>query len=183
MASNGTTTQYSGHGRLEDKVAIITGASSGIGRAIALRYASEGAHVVVADTRDTSRAPEEQAHKTQDVVESMGRRSLFVKTDVTSSASVDALVEECVEKFGRLDIMCNNAGIAVEPGLDPEMRKIWQLEDSAFKKTLDVNCLGVFYGVRAASRQMISQSPWKETGDRGWIVNTGNKILSIHLLQ
>jgi NAD(P)-dependent dehydrogenase (short-subunit alcohol dehydrogenase family) len=174
MTSDGADNSTSGNGRLQDKVAIITGASGGIGRAIALRYASEGAHVVVSDIRDTSRAPEEQSKKTHDIVESMGRRSMFIKTDVTDSASVDALIAQVVEKFGRIDIMCNNAGAAFETFVGDDERKIWQMADSTWSKTLDLNCSGVFYGVRAASRQMMKQEPWKETGDRGWIINTAS---------
>ena len=174
MTSNGSSNGTSGNGRLQDKVAIITGASGGIGRAIALRYASEGAHVVVSDIRDTSRAPEEQSQKTHEIIESMGRKSMFISTDVTDSASVDSLVSQVVEKFGRLDIMCNNAGAAFETFVGAEERQIWQMKDSTWSKTLDLNCSGVFYGVRAAARQMMKQEPWKETGDRGWIVNTAS---------
>ena len=172
MASN--TSSNGTHGRLQDKIAIITGASGGIGRAIALRYASEGAHVVVSDIRDTSRLPEEQSQKTHDIIESMGRKSLFISTDVTDSASVDTLVTQVVEHFGRLDIMCNNAGAAFESSAGADARKIWQMKDSTWSKTLDLNCSGVFYGVRAASRHMINQEPWKDTGDRGWIINTAS---------
>jgi NAD(P)-dependent dehydrogenase (short-subunit alcohol dehydrogenase family) len=170
MATNGT----SGNGRLQDKVAIITGASGGIGRAIALRYASEGAHVIVSDIRETSRTPAEEAEKTHEIVQRMGRKSMFIKTDVTDSASVDSLVAQVVEKFGRLDIMCNNAGAAFETFVGDDERTVWGMKDSTWTKTLDLNCNGVFYGVRAASRQMMKQEPWKDTGDRGWIINTAS---------
>lgn len=163
MATNGNIHT----GRLQDKVAIITGASGGIGRAIALRYASEGAHVVVSDISDSSRTVGEQQQKTHEIVESMGRKSMFIKTDVTDSASVDALIAQVAEKFGRLDIMCNNAGAAFETFVGDDERSIWQMADSTWSKTLDLNCSGVFYGVRAASRQMMKQEPFKDTGDRG----------------
>lgn len=149
-----TTNGSRGYGRLQDKVAIITGASSGIGRAISLRYAGEGAHVVVADLQATSRNPKEP-QATHELVQSLGRKSIFVKTDVTSAASVDALIEEVVKQFGRVDIMCNNAGAAFETGT--EKRNVWEMEDSVWQKSLDLNTTGVFYGVRAASSKSVSK--------------------------
>lgn len=143
-AANGTT----GHGRLQDKVAIVTGSSSGIGRAISLRYAGEGAHVVIADLQPTSRNPKE-SQPTHELVQSLGRKSFFVKTDVTSAASVDALIEQAVKEFGRVDILCNNAGAAFETGT--ENRQVWNMDDSTWQKSLDLNSTGVFYGTRAAS--------------------------------
>lgn len=166
-ATNGTK----GHGRLQDKVAIVTGASSGIGRAISTRYANEGAYIVVADLQPTSRNPKE-SQPTHELVQSLGRKSIFIKTDVTSAASVDSLIEATVKEFGRIDILCNNAGAAFEEG--KEKRKIWELEDSTWQRSLDLNCSGVFYGTRAASRQMMKQEVHADSGDRGWIINTAS---------
>jgi NAD(P)-dependent dehydrogenase (short-subunit alcohol dehydrogenase family) len=158
-------------GRLQDKVAIVTGAASGIGRAIALRYAGEGAHVVISDLRDTSRDARE-SQKTHEVVQSMDRKSLFIQTDVTSSSSVDALISQVVSEFGRLDIMVNNAGAAFE--LMTDKKFVWEMEDAVWQKTLDLNCSGVFHGIRAASRQMMKQNVHEGSGDRGWIISTAS---------
>jgi NAD(P)-dependent dehydrogenase (short-subunit alcohol dehydrogenase family) len=143
-----TTCGEESYGRLQDKVAIVTGASSGIGRAISLRYAGEGAHVVIADLQATSRNPKEP-QPTHELIQALGRKSFFVETDVTSSTSVDVLIEKVVTEFGRLDIMCNNAGAAFEAGT--ENRQVWNMEDSIWQKSLDLNSTGVFYGTRAAS--------------------------------
>jgi NAD(P)-dependent dehydrogenase (short-subunit alcohol dehydrogenase family) len=90
-------------GRLQDRVAIVTGASSGLGRAISLRYASEGAKVVCSDLR--ADAPNESdGQTTHDAIIKNGGEAIFVKTDVRESAEVEALVAAAVEKFGRLDM-------------------------------------------------------------------------------
>jgi NAD(P)-dependent dehydrogenase (short-subunit alcohol dehydrogenase family) len=106
-----STTQ--GQSRLQNKIAIVTGGASGIGRAIALRFASEGAHVVIADKVAASRSPKE-SELTHDAIQALGQKSVFIETDVTSAASVDELIRKTVQEFGRLDIMCNNAGAAFE---------------------------------------------------------------------
>lgn len=100
-------------GRLQDKIAIITGSSSGLGRAIALAYATEGAHVVLSDIREESRpesASGEQGTTTLDAVTKMGGKAIFVKCDTTKAEEVEALVKKAVEWGGRLDVMVNNAG-------------------------------------------------------------------------
>jgi NAD(P)-dependent dehydrogenase (short-subunit alcohol dehydrogenase family) len=172
MALQNTTSSKQGFGRLNDKVAVVTGAASGIGRSIALRYAGEGAHVVISDVRDSSRNPTESEQKTHELVKSMGRRSIFVQTDVTDSDSVDALITAVVKEFGRIDIMCNNAGAAFE--VHAEHKMIWDMSNETWQKSLDLNCNGVFFGSRAASRQMMKQEPHADSGDRGWIINTAS---------
>lgn len=96
-------------GRLENKVSIITGSSSGLGRAIALEYAKEGASVVCADLRPNARAevPEEAAITTHDLINQRNGRAIFVTTDVGVAEQVDALVTAAVLEFGRVD-MCEN---------------------------------------------------------------------------
>ena len=101
-------------GKLQDKIAIITGASSGLGRAIAQRYASEGARIVCADITPTARAAmaseSEPTHEL--LVKKYGDKAAkYVHCDVSDEVSVEALVKEAVEWGGRLDIMVNNAGI------------------------------------------------------------------------
>ncbi|WPH00020.1 putative short chain type dehydrogenase [Acrodontium crateriforme] len=152
--------------RLLGKIAIITGGSSGIGRAIALAYATHGAKIVIGDMWEKSRNPVE-SDTTSEVIAAMGGESSFVHVDVREAWSVDALVAHAVELHGRLDIMVNNAGVGLEVN-DPQ--PIWEAKDGVWNTTLQINCNGVFYGTRAAARQMKDQEPLG-LGDRGWIVN------------
>ena len=92
--------------RLENRVAVVTGGSSGIGRAIALRFAEEGAYVVVGDV---AREPREGGETTEALLRGGG---VYVDADVSRSADVDRLVATAVERYGRLDVMVCNAGIA-----------------------------------------------------------------------
>jgi NAD(P)-dependent dehydrogenase (short-subunit alcohol dehydrogenase family) len=167
MASSASTAR----GRLANKIAVVTGGSSGIGRAICAAYAAEGAKVVVADLVDKSRNPEEDV-PTVDVVKSLGSEAVFAKVDVSNSESVDDLIKATVEKWGRLDIMVNNAGIALEAS-DP--KPIWEVTNDRWDKTISVNATGVFYGCRAAAKQMIGQDA-HPSGDRGWIINLGSVV-------
>lgn len=115
-------------GLLADKAGIVTGAGQGIGRAIALSYAREGARVVVADFN------EEMGSETVDLIEAAGGQALFVHGDVSREESVKALVDTAVASFGRLDIACNSA--AVSRGSGP----IHEYERSVFDQTLEM-CL------------------------------------------
>ena len=88
---------------LKDKVVIVTGAAGGIGKATALRFAEEGANIVVADFADGSGTVQE--------VEAKGRKAIYVQTDVTKIESAQAMVAKAIEAFGRVDVLINNAGI------------------------------------------------------------------------
>ncbi|KAF9693186.1 hypothetical protein EKO04_008766 [Ascochyta lentis] len=161
--------------RLANKIAIITGSSSGIGRAIALSFASHGAKVICSDLREEARVPgpSGEASSTETTVQaitSAGGQAIFIKCDTTKSEEVEALVEKAVAEYGRLDIMINNAGIAIETGTSHGPRPIWEYEESAFDKTIQVNVRGVFLGTKYAARAMKDQQP-HANGDRGWIVN------------
>jgi NAD(P)-dependent dehydrogenase (short-subunit alcohol dehydrogenase family) len=103
-------------GRLQNKVAIVTGSSSGIGRAICLAYAREGARIVCADLQPNSRFEgssdeDETRGATHDRIIEAGGEAIFVKVDVREAEEVEELVKAAVRTFGRLDVMVNNAGI------------------------------------------------------------------------
>lgn len=90
--------------RLQDKVAIVTGASSGLGRAIAIRYAQEGASVICADLSPTARSHEEAQITTHDSIVKDGGQAIFVQADVGDAAQMEHLVQAAVRQFGRLDM-------------------------------------------------------------------------------
>ncbi len=140
--------------RMENKVAIVTGAASGIGKAIAEKYLAEGAQVVYADILDT--------------FEVNSDRAIYVKCDVSSSVQVDALISAATAKFGHLDVMVNNAGIGSLGG-------VLEADDDNWLKTINVNLSGVFYGVRAAARVM------KEQGTKGSIINMSSILGKVGL--
>lgn len=159
-------------GRLQDKVAIVTGASSGIGRAISFAYHAEGAKVVCADVRPDTRFDsndEETRGTTHDRITEAGGNAIFGKVDVRKPADVESLVDAAVKEYGRVDIMVNNAGLGViEPATS-----VWDVSEEQWDLTQDVNSKGVFLGIKYASRQMLKQDP-HPSGDRGWIINTSS---------
>jgi len=139
--------------KLENKVAVVTGSSSGIGRAIAEKFISEGASVIFSDIKEFD-------------VSQFGEKAYFKKCDVSQSEDVNSLIDFCVEKFGKIDVMVNNAGIGT-------MGDILSSTDEDWKKTIDINLSGVFYGARAASRKM------KEKGVKGSIINMSSILGSV----
>lgn len=139
-------------GRLEGKVAIITGGASGIGEASARLFASEGARVVVADVQDD---------KGGRLAKEIGEKALYQHTDVSKEPDVIRLVERTVASFGRLDIMFNNAGIAGEGGL------IESMSVENFDRIVGVLLRGVFLGVKHAAPVMKRQGS-------GSIINTAS---------
>jgi len=132
-------------GKLEGLVAVVTGAGSGIGRASAVEFAREGASVLAADLNAASAA------ETADQILSAGGRVESVAVDVTQFAQVEQMVKTAVDKFGRLDVLYNNAGLpqAFTPFEDST--------DALYNRIFDVNVKGVFYGCRAAIPQMKAQ--------------------------
>ncbi|EON63697.1 hypothetical protein W97_02925 [Coniosporium apollinis CBS 100218] len=163
-------------GRLHQKVAIVTGASSGIGRAISLAYHREGAYLVCADLRPDARAesPSDTDTPTHEAITSDGGKAIFVKCDVGEAKEVEALVQKAVDEFGRVDVMVNNAGIAIEAWAP---QPIWEFSEDTWDKTLLINAKGVFLGCKYAAAQMVKQEPREEWGgDRGWIVNLASVL-------
>ncbi|KAF9880489.1 hypothetical protein CkaCkLH20_02443 [Colletotrichum karsti] len=157
--------------RLNSKVCIITGSSSGLGRAISLSYASEGALIVCADLRPEPRAETNASDtlvNTDDLIRRTGGRAIFVKTDMTSPEDVENLVSKTVDEFGRLDVLVNNAGISLEAGRPP--LGIHQTPVDTWDVTMSVNARSVFLGCKYAVAQMLKQDILP-SGDRGWIVN------------
>jgi 3-oxoacyl-[acyl-carrier protein] reductase len=128
--------------KLEGKTAIVTGSRRGIGRAIALALAKEGANVTVSDIN------QEDCQKVVGEIEKLGRKGLAVRCDVTSTPEVEELVKKTVTEFGKLDILVNNAGII-------SYKPFLELTDDDWDKTLGVNLKGQFLCARAAAREMI----------------------------
>jgi NAD(P)-dependent dehydrogenase (short-subunit alcohol dehydrogenase family) len=149
--------------RLEGRSAIITGGSSGIGRAMARRFAREGAHVVVADI--TTEAIE-GGPPVCDVIADEGGDALFLRTDVSSKAEVDALVGETVGRFGRLDILVNNAVLRAG-------KPLAETEEEDWDRVMDVSLKGAYLCARAAVRQMLTQDIIGEA--RGRLINISSQ--------
>lgn len=140
--------------RLKDKVAIVTGAGSGIGRASAILFAKEGAKVVVADWS------EEGGNQIVSEIKTAGGEAVFVKTDVSKSADINNMVSTCVSTFGKLDILFNNAGIASMGTIDKFTEEDWD-------KVLAVDLKGVFLGCKRAIPELEKQG-------RGKIISTAS---------
>lgn len=128
--------------RFTGKVALVTGAGSGIGRATALRLAEEGAQVALADINEQALADTREALP-------KGCEAISVVTDVRDSASCAAAVEACAESFGQLDILCNIAGIAL-------CQHLTDISDEQWQRVMDINLNGVFFMCRAAIPQLVA---------------------------
>lgn len=147
--------------RFSGKVALVTGGASGIGRAGARLFAREGAEVVV--STDSNR---QGCEETCDLIAEAGGEASFVQCDVSNEADVQALVEECVRRYGRLDFAFNNAGIGPDGKRVPVMN-IVDCTEEIWDRTLDINLKGVFLCLKYEMRQMIKQG-------YGAIVNTSS---------
>ena len=140
--------------RLKGRVAVVTGSGSGIGRASAVLFAKEGAKVVVVD------CVREGGLKTVDMISNIGGESVFVEADVSKTADVQGMVRSALKKFGRIDIVFNNAGINLEKAVTDTSEQEWD-------KIMDVNLKGVFLCSKYAIPEMIR-------GGGGVIINTAS---------
>lgn len=135
--------------RLKDRVAIVTGGASGIGQATAVRFAEEGADVLVADLGTEGGA------ETVRQVAATGRKAAFAQTDVTDPRSVEAMVESCLAHFGRVDILMAAAGISRAHGARPSEPVVEQ-PLAHWQRVLDVNLNGIFLTNQAVARWMLA---------------------------
>jgi NAD(P)-dependent dehydrogenase (short-subunit alcohol dehydrogenase family) len=133
-------------GTMEGKIALVTGAGSGIGKAIALAFAQEGASVVVADV--DSLGGEETVSKIKD----LGGRGKFLKCDVSRKADVQTLVAETINEFGQLDFACNNAGVH-----HPKPESFTEIEEEEWDRITATNLKGVFFCMQSEILQMQKQ--------------------------
>lgn len=143
---------------LADRVAVITGAASGIGQGLARRFAREGLKLVLADIEEAALLEVEKELRLG------GTSVLAVKTDVSRKASVFALADRAFDAFGRVHIVCNNAGVSGGLG------HIWDIPDQDWEWIMAVNVYGVLHGIQAFVPRMI------EHGEEGLILNTSSVV-------
>jgi NAD(P)-dependent dehydrogenase (short-subunit alcohol dehydrogenase family) len=140
---------------LDGRVAVVTGGASGIGRALALALAREGANVAVADLDEGGMA------ETVAAISDLGRHALAVRTDVADRRAVGALADRVVARFGAVHVLCNNAGVVVHGGLEHATHQDWTW-------VIGVNLWGVIHGLEAFLPRMIAQ------GEGGHVLNTAS---------
>ncbi len=144
--------------RLANKVAVVTGGASGMGRATVMRFLAEGAKVVVADFNEKS--GEDTLAQAKKVGQSNNVR--FIRTDVAKEADIIAMIDCATSQFGRLDVIFNNAGVGGAIG------PVWDITEEEWDYTFDVLTKGVFFGIKHAARVM------REQGQGGSIINTAS---------
>lgn len=166
------TTAEASRRRFSGKVALITGASCGIGRTTAIAFAREGAHVAIASRR------EPEMEETLRLMRVAGGDGVAIRTDVSRNADVEALVRATVERYGRLDYAINNAGV------DGPKTPLWEHSEADFDQIVAVNLKGVWLCMKYELRQMLTQkggaivnmsSVTGVIGARGLSVYTGSK--------
>ncbi|WP_053362128.1 3-oxoacyl-[acyl-carrier-protein] reductase [Bacillus sp. FJAT-27251] len=131
--------------KLEGKVALVTGASRGIGREVALELAREGANVAV-----NYAGSEAKAAAVAEEIRSLGREAIVIQADVSDADSVEGMVKQTIEAFGRIDILVNNAGITKD-------NLLMRMKESDWDEVININLKGVFLCTKAVTRQMMKQ--------------------------
>ena len=144
--------------KLENKVAIVTGGSGGIGQALCVRLAQEGAKIVI-----NYRSSEDEAKETKDKVEQTGSQALIVQADLSKVDQINNLVAETISHFGKVDILINNAGLE-------KRADFWDVTEDDYDLVLDVNLKAVFFATQAVVKH------FRETNNPGRIIN----ISSVH---
>jgi 3-oxoacyl-[acyl-carrier protein] reductase len=142
--------------KLENKVAIITGAGSGIGRAIALRFAKEGADIAIVYSRNDANAQESAA-----LVETIGRKAIINKIDISKNQACVEMVEYVANTLGKIDILVNNAGVY-------NSAPLLELPEDAWDQVLGVDLKGTFNCTQAVTRHMV------KSGQSGKVINIGS---------
>jgi NAD(P)-dependent dehydrogenase (short-subunit alcohol dehydrogenase family) len=140
--------------RFNDNVVLITGAGRGIGRAMALRFAQEGAHIVAADIEPAL------AESTAAAVSELGQACLALKVDVTQQADIQRMVGQSLDRFRRIDVLCNNAGVL-------RFQEMFDITEADWDFILNVNTKGVFFVMQAVAREMVKRHSGK-------IINTAS---------
>ena len=148
-------------GRVEGKVALVTGGASGIGRATALAFAREGAKLIIADMQ------EDGGHQTVHMITENGGEAIFVKTDITQAVEVQALISTAVETYGRLDCAHNNAGISGLGIAGMQRALTAEYPDERWHQVIAINLTGVWLCMKYELAQMLHQGG-------GAIVNTAS---------
>ena len=146
----------------ENKIALVTGASRGIGKAIALKLAAEGAKVAINFAGNVAKAEEVKA-----AIESAGSESLLVQADVSNVEAVDEMIAKVVDKFGKIDILINNAGITRD-------NLLMRMKDSDFDEVINTNLKGVFNCTKAVSKLMMKQRSGRIVNMASIVAITGN---------
>lgn len=144
--------------KLEGKVALVTGSSQGIGQAIAIHLAAEGADIIIDYLKHT-----EGAEETKSKVEATGRKGLIIKADLSLVSDVRRMVSEGIQHFGKIDILVNNAGME-------KNASFWEITEEDYDNVLNINLKGVFFATQALVQHLI------ETKRPGKIIN----ISSVH---
>lgn len=137
------------YGLMKDKIAIVTGAAQGIGKAVALMYAENGADVALCDLN-----VEKVKETAKEIADRTGKKCIGIKMDISSAKDVDEVVAEVIREYGRIDVLCNSAGILIHS-------KMIDMKEEQWDKIFDINMKGAFLITKAVAKVMIKQNSGK----------------------